>query len=91
MKNTIINYKKLKNQYKTLVTNENSGLTVKEADYLVNFERNESNFNRLPKIVKSKEMCRTSESNYIEISSIEDISFRPRSIAAGPATKLFID
>ena len=57
MKNTIINYKKLKNLYNTLVTNENNGLTKKDVDYLVNFERNESNFNGLPKMVKSKEVC----------------------------------
>ena len=64
-------YKKLIKEYDEFVTNENNGLTEKEVDYLVNFERKEINFYELPKIHKSKEICKTSESNYIENNYME--------------------
>ena len=55
-------------------------LTEDEIDYLINFERKESNFYGLPKIRKSTEIserCKNSEKTYIEISNNEEISFWP--------------
>ena len=63
-------------------------MTEDEIDYLINFERKESNVYGLPKIHKSKEIserCKLSETTYTEISTNEEISFR--SIVAGPVNE----
>ena len=78
-------YKKVKKEYEKLITNFKTGLTEDEIDYLIKFERKESNFYGLPKIHKSKEISeqfKTNENTYIEISVTEGMNFRP--IVAGP-------
>lgn len=77
-------YKKVKKEYEKLITNFKNGLTEDEIDYLIKFERKESNFYGLPKIHKSKEIseqCKTNENTYIEISVTEGMNCRP--IVAG--------
>ena len=57
-------------------------------DYLIKFERKESNFYGLPKIHKFKEIseqCKKNENTYVEISITEGMNFRP--IVAGPENK----
>ena len=51
-------YQKLKKDYGKLKTSDENGLTKDEIDYLMNFERKESNRYGLPKIHKSKEYIR---------------------------------
>ncbi|XP_061194818.1 uncharacterized protein LOC133202982 [Saccostrea echinata] len=89
------------NFYKELVSNEDSktickikkltskfadNLTVKEVDYLTNFENKSSNFYGLPKIHKSKEIQDGLEGKnalYIKLPRPTDLKLRP--IVAGPA------
>ena len=82
-------YKKVKKEYEKLITNFKNGLTEDEIDYLIKFERKESNFYGLPKIHKSKEIseqCKTNENTYIEISVTEAMNFRPT--ATGPENEI---
>ena len=66
-----------------------SNLTVKERDYLLNFESKTSNFYGLPKLHKCKDIndaCSISDKNYVELKAPESLSFRP--IVAGPTCEI---
>ena len=81
-------YQKLKKDNSKLITSDENGFTEDEIEYLMNFERKESNFYGLPKIHKSKEVsekCNNCGSKNIEISQNEEISFRQ--IEAGPTNE----
>lgn len=73
------------NKIKHLIKRYPNVLTEKEVDYLTNFEIKGSNLYGLPKVHKSSlinEFLKTSNSEYVEIKSPEDLKFRP--IVAGP-------
>ena len=77
---------KVMNKIKALISKHGNNLTDKEIDYLTNFEMKCSNMYGLPKVHKSKEITeaiKTCSSEYVDIKSPSDLTFRP--IVAGPA------
>ena len=77
---------KVMNKIKALIGKHKTNFTDKEIDYLINFEIKCSNLYGLPKVHKSnqiKEAIKKCNSEYVDIKSSNDLTFRP--IVAGPA------
>ncbi|MEW8548130.1 MAG: hypothetical protein AB2693_31895 [Candidatus Thiodiazotropha sp.] len=78
-------HKGIMKSYSKYLEKYESNLTVKEFDYLTNFDNKESNFYGLPKIHKCRdinEACLISDKNYVALKAPVNLTFRP--IVAGP-------
>ena len=81
-------YKNTWKQYIKLLKEHPNELTEKEQDYLTNFDRQESNFNGLPKVHKSEQInkaCSKANKSNIKIIAPNNLNFRP--IVVGTANE----